>query len=103
MNQTIHITVLIYLHEGQRATFERFEQAIKPTIEQYGGRFTMVGTPQLVSGIDSPPDEVHWLTFPSREAFDAYRAHVVSDELQSMRKQAVSRTLFLQTVPISYL
>ncbi len=103
MTTPIHVTVFLFINDGERDAFERFERAVKPEIERYGGRFAAVGQITQQVGFDSAPDEVHWLTFPSQEAFDAYRGRVVSAELQTLRARAIHQTFMTISVPTYYL
>ena len=62
----IRLVVQIDLTDADLPAFEAYERAVLALMPDHGGRLE-----QRLRGVDRPV-ETHLLTFPSREAFDAY-------------------------------
>ena len=73
MPEPYHLSLLIYLKPATEAIFHEYERAVAPIIRAHGGRIDVAFRPEKSSD-NVLPSEVHNLTFPSQEAFEAYKA-----------------------------
>ncbi len=93
------LVVQLWIVPGQLAEFERFETAATSIIAGHGGRIERRVAVQGASGSDSP-DEVHVVTFPSRAAYEGYRADPALSSLSVLRAKAVLRTVVWEGVDL---
>jgi uncharacterized protein (DUF1330 family) len=87
----IVLLVLLRLHPGRDADYERFETAASRVMRRYGGkierRIALDGGERSTS-----PDEVHLVTFPDADSFARYRADPEIRELAALRAAAIRET-----------
>lgn len=88
------IVALIYVNPDHRADYERFEREASRIMARHGGRIERrVATLPEPKATDERPDEVHVVTFPSTQAFEAYRTDPALRELAELRARAIRRTV----------
>ncbi len=97
---TILMTVLIYVNEGELETLHEYERRAIPIMARHGGEIQRIIRPKSAANIDTP-DEIHWLTFPSEEAFTAYRNDPDSAQIAHLREQAVRKAIFMSGTEIT--
>ena len=82
----------LFIHPGREAEFHQFETAAARIMKKYGGRVERVIRPTMSSASDALPYEVHVVTFPNREQFEAYRADSELTSFAELRQTAIART-----------
>jgi uncharacterized protein (DUF1330 family) len=82
----------LFVHPGREAEFRQFESAAARIMARYGGRIEKVIRPLSSSPQESLPHEIHLISFPGQEAFDAYRADAELAGLAELRQRAILRT-----------
>lgn len=95
----IYITQLIYIHEGQEQTFHQFEDVAIPLIEKYKGKLLLRLRPsagQLIAGELEMPYEVHLVSFPAEEDFDAFKLDKEREQFLHLKDAAVRKMLLVQ-------
>lgn len=90
------VVVLLYLHAGRRAAFDRYERLVRAIAVEHGGRFESVIQPSSSTGPIALPDEVHVLSFDSAANFEAYRNDPRRLELAPQRAEAVAETIVIE-------
>lgn len=80
------IVVNLWVVAGQEAAYASFERKAFAAMSSYGGTVIEVTTPE------TGPTERHVLQFPTRRAFEAYRAGPEAVSLQVERELCIERT-----------
>ncbi len=92
MDSGIVVVVSLFIHPGQEIRFRQFEAKAVQIMRRYGGRIEKVIRP-LESAQAAPlPHEIHILSFPDIERFEAYRADTDLAALAPLRQAAIART-----------
>lgn len=81
--------VSLWIHPGQEAAFEAFEQAAVRIMARHGGR---IDSAVRVAGAGDSPFEVHIVSFPDRATADSYAADPETVELRPRRAGIIART-----------
>jgi hypothetical protein len=85
------LVVELFVHPGREFDFRRLEAAAARLMRRYGGRIAHVIRPTQAPR-QPPPDEIHVVTFPSAERFDAYRGDPELLGLAGLRQATIVRT-----------
>lgn len=96
----LRIVALLYAGATGPDGLRAFEGRTLPLLRSHGGRLLLAIAPEDAG---DGPDEIHVLEFPSRDAFDAYRADPRVLALADERAAAISRSeVYTAHAPISY-
>ena len=92
MSSGIILVVSLFIHAGREAEFRQFETEAARIMKRYGGQIERVirSTVSALSGV--APHEIHIVSFPSMERFDAYRGDAELAKLAPLRQAAIART-----------
>jgi antibiotic biosynthesis monooxygenase (ABM) superfamily enzyme len=90
VSDAITLVVLLRVHAGRGAEYERFEAAASRVMRRYGG--SIERRIALAGGGSERPDEVHLVRFPDAESFARYRADPPIGELAALRASAIRDT-----------
>jgi uncharacterized protein (DUF1330 family) len=82
----------LFIHPGREREFREFETAAARIMGRYGGRIERVIRPLSASPEGPQPHEIHLVSFPSQEHFEAYRADAELAGLAPLRQVAIART-----------
>jgi len=89
----LSLVVVLHVHAGREAEFERFETAVAAILQRHGG--VLERRIAIERGADpSCPHEVHIVTFADRAALDRYRADPEFQALAALRAEAIRETVF---------
>lgn len=92
------LIVLLHIDSEHRDDYERFEAEASRIMGRHGGRIERRLETSGLPGIDGDvPDEVHLVTFPSLESFEAYRLDPALTPLAELRSRAIRRTVICQS------
>lgn len=95
----LYILVRLWIHKGLEAEFEAYERKVARIMARYGGVVERaIRTSKALDGSDEP-FEVHVLTFPSRDLYDAYRDDAERRSLSHERAGIITRTDILVGTP----
>ena len=86
----IHIIVL--LESKDTDALQTFERQAFEVMKKYDGKLVTAFEPDASESSPSDIAEVHYLQFPTIEAFKKYRADPQHIELADLRKKAISNT-----------
>jgi uncharacterized protein (DUF1330 family) len=95
----IYLTQLIYIHPGKEETFHQFEDLALALLEQYRGKLLLRLRPsqeQLIAGDLEMPYEIHLVSFPAEENFDAFRQDKDRERFLHLKDAAVSKIVLIQ-------
>ncbi len=92
MSETVLLLARLFIHPGREREFREFETAAARIMARYGGRIERVIRPLSATPEDPLPHEIHLVSFPSQEQFDAYRADAELAGLAALRQTAIVRT-----------
>ena len=84
------VVVRLWVVEGEEPGFRRFEDRAIEIMREHGVRIVSIEQPR--SSDPHAAYEVHVLDFPSRAAFDAYRADARLAAFAKLRERVVLRT-----------
>jgi uncharacterized protein (DUF1330 family) len=91
-NPGIVLVASLFIHPGREVEFRQFETEAARIMQKYGGRIERVIRPTTSGQSDSSPHEIHLVSFPSVERFEAYRRDAALATLAPLRQRAVART-----------
>jgi len=92
------LIVLLYIDSEHRNDYERFETEASRIMMRHGGRIERrMATSELPGSGDDVPDEVHLVTFPSQDGFEAYRLDPELAPLAGLRARAIRHTVIWQS------
>jgi hypothetical protein len=72
----IYLTQLIYIREGQEATFYEFENVVLPLLWKYNGQLLLRLRPTNSTFVDNsiePPFEIHLVAFETEQGLEQYQ------------------------------
>ena len=99
MSEPFILVVGLWIAPGREEEFESFESSAFSIIARYRG--SLVRRLALRDGLGSDvPNELHLVTFPSRDAYEAYRADPELTSLAALRARAVLRTVIWEGVDL---
>src|ERR1700752_2416919 len=88
----IILVVSLFIHAGHEAELHQFETEAARIMQKYGGRIERVIRPTVSVQSGGSPYEIHLVSFPSMERFEAYRKDEDLASLASLRQSAIART-----------
>jgi uncharacterized protein (DUF1330 family) len=94
-----YITQLIYLIPGQEAIFDQFEALAIPLIADYGGELCLrlrTDRAEKISGDWETPYEVHFVTFPSEDAFHAFLQDKTRQQFLHLKEAAIRSSILIR-------
>ncbi len=86
------IQVIVLLEVKDTNAFQEFERQAVKIMKKYEGKLLAAFEPDASQSSSSNIAEIHYLQFPSIEAFKKYRADPQHIELSELRKKAISNT-----------
>ena len=90
------LIVSLWLKGGDVAAFESFERQASQIMATHGGRIERVIRLLRNDAKAQPPFEVHVISFPDQESFDAYRNDGRARTLAQLRDEVIERTVVLR-------
>lgn len=99
----IYLTQLIYLHEGKEEIFHQFEDHALALLEKYRGQLLLRLRPsadQLIAGLLESPYEIHLVSFPSQDDFDAFKQDKTRERFLHLKDASVSKIVLVQGVAL---
>lgn len=96
----IYITQLIYIKEGEEQAFLEFEARAMPKLGKYGGKLLLRLRPNedsyIEANIDEDPYEIHFVSFPSEELFQAYMNDDERKQFLHLKEQSIRRVVLIK-------
>jgi antibiotic biosynthesis monooxygenase (ABM) superfamily enzyme len=92
MSDKIFLIASLYLVPGHEAAFRKFETKASVIMRKYGGNIDQVIRPTASPSGQPLAHEVHLVSFPNMEQFEAYRRDAELAGLSSLRESAIART-----------
>ena len=86
------LVVSLFIHPGRESEFRQFETEASRIMQKYGGRIERVIRSTASAQPSFSPYEIHIVSFPSLERFEAYRGDPDLAQLASLRQSAIART-----------
>ncbi|HKP95720.1 MAG TPA: DUF1330 domain-containing protein [Fibrobacteria bacterium] len=101
----LHVIAHLYLQPGMEVPFRDYETEALRVFRAHGGTLVAAFRPEPRAGTggDSGPDEIHVLTMPSRDRFEAWRSSAEVTASAALRARVIRKTeLFLSREPVEY-
>lgn len=92
MNSGLILVASLFIHPGGELEFRQFETKAVRIMKKYGGYLTQVIRPTGGGQPGSSPHEIHIVSFPNLESFEAYRGDPDLAILVPLREAAIART-----------
>ena len=92
----LFVTQLIFLREGQRESFEEYEDAVIPLLEKYRGQLMYrikCHEDYVQCRLNEMPHEIHIISFPNQAALKNYLEDPKRQELANLREGIVRQDL----------
>ena len=89
----LYIVVRLWIHRGLEAEFEAYERKASRVMARYGGVIERaIRTSRASNDGSEEPFEVHLLSFPTRELYDAYQDDAERRSLSAERGGIIIKT-----------
>ena len=95
MNSEIIVVVSLFIHPGREVEFRQFETEAARIMQKYGGCIERVIRPTVSVPSEPRPYEIHFVSFPSMERFEAYRKDESLAKPTPLRQSAIARTAII--------
>ncbi len=96
----LYIVVRLWIRRGLEAEFEAYERKVSRVMARYGGVIERaIRTSRVSNDGSDEPFEVHLLSFPTRELYDAYRDDPERRSLGDERGGIITKTDILVGTP----
>ncbi len=95
----LYLTQLIYLMPGGEAAFDEFETQVIPIIARYGGTLHLRIRPTaetVIVASGEVPYEVHFVSFPTAEAFEGFRKDEERKRFMYLKEASVREALLVE-------
>ncbi|WP_128546974.1 DUF1330 domain-containing protein [Larkinella soli] len=95
----LYYTQLIFVKAGQEAAFHAFEDQVLPLLERHQGELILrLRSPasSVLATTVGHPYEVHLVSFPDREQFEAYRDDPERLQYMALKDESVGRVLLIE-------
>ncbi len=95
----IYYTQLIFIKEGQEASFHTFEDHVLPLLKRHNGELLYRVRPPQPAVIETTvghPYEIHLVTFASRTDFESYRDDPDRLHYMPLKEQSTSRAMLIE-------
>jgi hypothetical protein len=95
----LYLTQLIYIHEGQEATFLEFEAIAIPIIYKYNGQLDLRIRPTKetwIAGEYEMPYEVHLASFANEEDFNNFMLDEERKKHVHLKERAIKKVILLK-------
>src|SRR5215471_11058574 len=100
MAPPLQIVVRLWIRRGLEAEFEAYERKVSRIMARYGGVIERaIRTSGAANDRSDEPFEVHLLSFPSRERYDAYRDDPERLSLSGEREAIIVKTDIIVGTP----
>ena len=86
------IQIVVLLEVKDKIFFEEFERNAIDIMKAYNGKLVSAFEPNKTKSSSQNIDEVHYLQFPSIEAFNNYRKDPKLLEMSELRSKAIINT-----------
>jgi uncharacterized protein (DUF1330 family) len=98
-NNMIYITQLIFIREGEEATFEEFEKMAIPIIAQYNGTLLFRHRPNKETVIEQnmeTPYEIHLVEFESEQDFKAFLEDETRNQFIHLKEKSMASSWMIK-------
>lgn len=93
------ISILVFVYEGKESEFLKYENLVLPLLGSYHGKIMYRIRPtkeSIVSAEGELPFEVHVLSFPSKQKFEAYLLDSDRKKFENLQKEAIKTTFVIK-------
>lgn len=95
----IYYTQILFVKTGQEAVFHSFEDHVLPLLQRYGGELiyrVRPPKPAVITTTVGYPYELHVVTFPTKNDFQAYRDDPQRTQYMPIKDESISRVLLIE-------
>ncbi|PSR53781.1 DUF1330 domain-containing protein [Adhaeribacter arboris] len=94
----LYLTLFLYLHEGEEATFLEYEDQVLPMLAKYKGELIYRIRPEITNFVQPSaeyPYEIHLISFSSAQDFENFRQDKERLALFPLFQKSVRKVLLL--------
>jgi hypothetical protein len=95
----LYFTQIIFVKEDQEGVFNLFESHVLPLLEKYNGTLIYRVRPTgncVIETTIGHPYELHLVTFPTKEDFEAYRDDKERMQYMHLKEAAIEKALLIE-------
>lgn len=95
----LYFTQIIFVKENQEEVFNLFESHVLPLLEKYNGTLIYRVRPTgncVIETTIGHPYELHLVTFPTKENFEAYRDDKERMQYMHLKEAAIEKALLIE-------
>lgn len=99
----LYYTQLVFVKPGQESVFQTFEDQVLPLLNRFKGELVYRVRPAESAVITTTlgyPYEIHLVTFPAKEDFEAYRDDPQRLQFLDLKNQSIARVLLIEGVAL---
>lgn len=94
-----YITLWIFIKEGKKEVFERYESKVIPLLENHHGKLIyrmQVTQSMMINDVEEIPDELHFLSFRTKADFEAYKADPMREYFAYLLTDSVAKVIMVE-------
>jgi hypothetical protein len=95
----LYFTQIIFVKENQEEVFNLFESHVLPLLEKYNGILIYRVRPTdncVIETTIGHPYELHLVTFPTKEDFEAYRDDKERMQYMHLKEASIEKALLIE-------
>ena len=99
-NQTLYITLLLFVKPGEEETFQAYEDKVLPLLQHYNGELQYrirPDTKSIIHATEEQPYEIHLVRFASKADFESYKLDKERNTYSPIFRQSVDKVLLLES------
>ncbi|MEO8885964.1 MAG: hypothetical protein ABI367_07865 [Mucilaginibacter sp.] len=97
----LYYTQLIFIKDNQEQAFNLFEDKVLPLLKKYNGELiyrTQLDKKLVIESSIGNPDELHIITFATKEDFNAYKNDKERLQYLHLKETSVAKAILLEGV-----
>ena len=97
----LYYTQLIFIKANQEQTFNLFEDKVLPLLKKYNGELiyrTKLDKNHIIESSIGTPDELHIVTFATKEDFNSYKNDKERMQYMSLKETSIEKALLIEGV-----
>jgi antibiotic biosynthesis monooxygenase (ABM) superfamily enzyme len=99
-NQTLYLTLLIFVKPGEEETFQAYEDKVLPLLQHYKGELLYrirPDTKSIIHATEEQPYEIHLIRFASKTDFEHYKQDKERNIYSPLFRQSVTKVILLES------
>lgn len=97
----LYYTQLVYIKKDQEQTFNLFEDKVLPLLNKYNGSLiyrVRLDKKNIIQTSIGSPDELHIVTFPTKEDFNHYKNDNERVQHLSLKEASIENVILIEGI-----